>query len=199
MNVPFTYPPQPLKGFMVTGLLTPSNAVYTYPPVLTEILNEVIGYRIGFKVSGGDKYCAMWDTGKPLPVRREAFSEEYSVIVWKRVEALEFLCRIVDVDAVFIVFNALDHVQHWFMDDKDFVEEWYLKMDKVVAELLKLLKPEDLIILSDHGFTRVEKGGYKGDHRAGGIWVTTTGLKPSCLEDAHKQIVGYLKAGMRNA
>src|SRR5258708_11462961 len=41
IGVPVTYPPTPLNGLMVTGMLTPRGAAdYTYPP---ELKNEIAG------------------------------------------------------------------------------------------------------------------------------------------------------------
>ena len=45
MNVPMTYPPEQVNGFLITGLGTPSYVTYTYPPELTETLNQQ-GYRV---------------------------------------------------------------------------------------------------------------------------------------------------------
>ncbi len=39
INMPMTYPPRPVAGVVVTGLLTPPDApVFTYPPELSERL-----------------------------------------------------------------------------------------------------------------------------------------------------------------
>jgi predicted AlkP superfamily phosphohydrolase/phosphomutase len=47
LNMPLTYPPRPLNGFMVSGLLTPRDRQdYTYPAELRqEILSAVPGYE----------------------------------------------------------------------------------------------------------------------------------------------------------
>src|SRR5215470_4448508 len=48
VNVPTTYPPEPLNGSMVTGMLTPSGeSEFTYPASLKqELLKNVPGYVI---------------------------------------------------------------------------------------------------------------------------------------------------------
>ncbi|MEM8861175.1 MAG: alkaline phosphatase family protein, partial [Chloroflexota bacterium] len=42
VNIPFTYPPRPVNGFMMTGMLTPNESVeFTYPAELkTELLEK---------------------------------------------------------------------------------------------------------------------------------------------------------------
>ncbi len=47
MNVPVTWPPQPVNGQLVTGMLTPRNAEnYTYPKELADELKSAIGEYI---------------------------------------------------------------------------------------------------------------------------------------------------------
>jgi len=48
LNVPTTYPPEPISGLMVTGMLTPSReSQFTYPPTLkSELLAEIPDYVI---------------------------------------------------------------------------------------------------------------------------------------------------------
>ena len=48
MNVPMTYPPEAVNGFLVTGLGTPDYVAYTYPPEMTKALNAQ-GYRVNKK------------------------------------------------------------------------------------------------------------------------------------------------------
>ena len=52
VNVPVTYPPEPLDGVMVSGMLTPGlQAEFTYPPDLREaLLAAVPGYRVDVDV-----------------------------------------------------------------------------------------------------------------------------------------------------
>src|SRR5438874_1017165 len=48
LNVPLTYPPEPVNGIMVSGLMTPSTAVpFTFPHAFKEELFKVVPeYRI---------------------------------------------------------------------------------------------------------------------------------------------------------
>jgi predicted AlkP superfamily phosphohydrolase/phosphomutase len=48
INVPQTYPPESVNGFMVTGLGTPSDKTFTYPPELTTPI-----FRRGFRPTPG--------------------------------------------------------------------------------------------------------------------------------------------------
>src|SRR5947208_1254180 len=48
INVPTTYPPEPLNGLMVTGMLTPNYEVeWTYPPALKQkVISQIPDYII---------------------------------------------------------------------------------------------------------------------------------------------------------
>ncbi|HSG19021.1 MAG TPA: alkaline phosphatase family protein, partial [Anaerolineae bacterium] len=47
LNVPVTYPPQPLNGFMISGILSPKGGQICYPPNIVERYNAELGeYRV---------------------------------------------------------------------------------------------------------------------------------------------------------
>jgi predicted AlkP superfamily phosphohydrolase/phosphomutase len=44
MNIPFTYPPEHLDGFQISGMATPSeNSPFVYPPALRRELENCLG------------------------------------------------------------------------------------------------------------------------------------------------------------
>ena len=44
MNVPMTYPPEPINGFLISGMDTPDeNCEFTYPSSLRDELKEAVG------------------------------------------------------------------------------------------------------------------------------------------------------------
>ncbi|HON44405.1 MAG TPA: alkaline phosphatase family protein [Planctomycetota bacterium] len=70
----------------------------------------------------------------------------------------------------FCYYEAPDIIQHmfWRYRDKEsllytpnadnIIEQWYIKMDEIIADVLPILSPEDvLIVLSDHGFTHFRR------------------------------------------
>jgi predicted AlkP superfamily phosphohydrolase/phosphomutase len=158
LNLPLTYPPRPLDGVMVTGLLTPVDAEeITFPPGLRKEIEESIGSR----------YPVL-----PRKVFVKGKEEEY---LSSLLESLEIRYRtsryILDRypwDLFFVHFIETDFSQHFFwsyMDEghpkhdpassKRFggaIREVYARIDRILAEYLKLLKQEDsLMVVSDHG------------------------------------------------
>jgi predicted AlkP superfamily phosphohydrolase/phosphomutase len=157
MNVPVTYPPEPVNGFMITGLLTPSlNARYTYPPELaTELDAEVGGYRIHLKPTysqGG----------------MDEFLDDLEVLTHKQVTATQYLMRKHEWDLFTVVYRGPDGVQHalWHATDPAHplysrrhgerygggILDNYRRMDAHLAELISLLDEDTtLVLMSDHG------------------------------------------------
>ena len=52
-NIPTVWPPKPISGWMITGMMTPPGAVYSYPEKLTKELND-LGYLIWPEILSGN-------------------------------------------------------------------------------------------------------------------------------------------------
>jgi predicted AlkP superfamily phosphohydrolase/phosphomutase len=158
LNVPITYPPEPVNGFMVTGLLTPSNrSRYTYPPELAAELDAAVdGYRIHMKPS--------YSRGNV-----DDFLADLQVLTRKQVAATRYLMQSREWDLLTVVYRGPDGVQHatWHATEpshplytKQHAERYggaildvYRQIDAYLAELMSLLDDDTtLIVMSDHGF-----------------------------------------------
>lgn len=158
INVPMTYPPKPVNGFMISGFETPSiNAEFTWPPDLKqEILREIpdYDYRTNWKrkALGGDAVLA---------------------------ENLEYICRSFDQglhltrycgekygwDVLMVLFKFVDNLQHktWkYLDPQtrhkyprraDMTAHCFKRLDDVLGELFEYADRRDatVLIMSDHG------------------------------------------------
>ena len=155
VNVPVTYPPEPVPGYLVSGLLTPSErSAFTHPPELAAELRAA-GYRIHTPQS-----YARGDIDRFL---RDIY--ETTDIQWM---ALQRLMSSNPWDLAMYVFRGTDRIQHglWhFMDAghplhgapgtekyRDAIQEYYQYIDQKLAGLLGSLDGRTLLILmSDHG------------------------------------------------
>ncbi len=155
INVPTTYPPEPLNGAMVTGMLTPSpNVEWTYPAALKpEILSKIPDYIIE-PSRHPDKYA------RAAEFRQATDNHECLAHYLLERESWDFFM---------IVFSVLDRAQHDFWADmsiehprhnpdtpaefRTFIEDTYAQLDAAVGRLLERL-PADcrVFIVSDHGF-----------------------------------------------
>jgi predicted AlkP superfamily phosphohydrolase/phosphomutase len=156
INVPMTYPPTPINGIMITGLLTPPGSThFTYPPELAASLK---GYEID--LSPGEK-------DYDFPDKRWLI-ERQRAILEKRWKTSSRLMEEFDWDLFTVVFTGTDRLQHRFWRCLDpaangdpaelkeyygLLEEYYERLDWMVGDLVQRAG-EDVytIILSDHGF-----------------------------------------------
>ena len=168
INIPITYPPQEINGFMVSGIPVPSNARdFTYPRSLLGDINREIG---DYTVDGD--FSSM-NNHHNVPVddfrNYEDLLEKLKEIECQRLKASLFLMETHPCDAYVVVLTLLDRVQHYFwrfMDKRHagYTEEGarrfgrvildcYEKMDEAIGEIIKSSgKNTMFIIMSDHGF-----------------------------------------------
>lgn len=160
INVPLTYPPKEVNGFLVSGMLTPSGGNFTYPPVLQEELTQEIGdYKINWK--GESRSQAL---------------REWMHILNKVTKAAFYLLKR-NWDLFIVVFQILDRVQHLFWKYMDpehpsYISEegngygkiilsCYQKVDFIVGKMLENIDEDTVvIIMSDHGFGPLYKAVY---------------------------------------
>lgn len=135
---PFTYPPQPMQGFMVSGPWTPSDAeIFTHPPELSEEIREVCKGEYVF-----------------IPEHYE--EAEFKDAFDRRTEAATHLLRTREWDVFTLVYrpDPLQHV-YWGKDD-DVVFRVYEHLDDCLAEVLSVVDEMDedvnVLVMSDHGF-----------------------------------------------
>jgi len=155
LNVPTTYPPEPLNGSMITGMLTPGpGSEFTYPTALkAELLSAIPDYVI---------------EPERIPDKR-ARAEGFRLTIDARERALKFLLSRGEWDFLMVVFSVLDRAQHDYWSDMDpkhprhdpkttpefreFIPEIYQKLDAAVGRLLEQLHDDvRVFVVSDHGF-----------------------------------------------
>ena len=160
--VPVTYPPKPLKGFMVSSFLTPTTkSPFTFPPMLKNDLFKVIG--------GEDNYIIdVYDYRRKDP--RQLY-EELKAKTEHDFKIIRYLLqRYKDWDFFMAVIMTVDRAQHtlWkffdrehprYIDDpelRDGLLDLHVQIDEELGKTLELL-PKDtaVIVVSDHGAKRM--------------------------------------------
>jgi predicted AlkP superfamily phosphohydrolase/phosphomutase len=159
VNVPMTYPPEPVNGYLIAGLDTPHQySPFTYPDDLRREL-LAMGYQIDLQHMGNMRTDA----------RRDQLLRELCDMESTRTRALEHLRRRQPSDFSMIVYTATDRVQHHFwhyMDPKHdkydmrgsrryehAIRDVYVHLDRLIVGLLDQLDENTVvIIMSDHGF-----------------------------------------------
>lgn len=143
VGVPVTYPPEPIAGVMVGGMLSPDDSVYTWPPGLVGRL----------RASGYVPDLGIW---------REA-NELSGPILEKQLRAKRQVVRDLlaqeDWDLAFVVYKELDVLSHFTYDGKTdgVVAALYQRLDEELGVLVQEVGPEaNVLLVSDHGFHAFE-------------------------------------------
>jgi predicted AlkP superfamily phosphohydrolase/phosphomutase len=152
VNIPVTYPPRPVNGFVVSGMMTPSRlSPFTYPASLGPEIISLFDYEI--------------HPGEQIrnPANRlKAFRNGME----KRHQAVLYLLEQYDWDLFWVVYTELDRLQHFYWADMEkhhpahkdrgfgsAVQDGYRRLDQMVAELIEKAGDDTIVvILSDHGF-----------------------------------------------
>ncbi len=158
VNVPMTYPPKPVNGFMISGFETPSiDADFTYPRELkAEILRTMpdYNYRTNWRRRAGGGIEQLREN---LDYISHSFDQG-----WK----LTHYCgEKFGWDVMMVVFKLVDNLQHkaWkyldprypprFPRESELAAECFARLDKALAELFEYAESRDatVLIMSDHG------------------------------------------------
>jgi len=160
MNMPFTYPPEPLNGFQISGLDTPSErSEFIYPRSLREELERELGpFRLDIRYLG---FMSNYE-------RRDRVVNEIEKLDRQWSQAALYLLDKHPQDVMAFVFMSIDTVQHHFwqyLDSEHFlhdregaarygtvVRQVYERLDQTVGSIVSRLPPETtVLIISDHG------------------------------------------------
>ncbi len=139
LGVPVTYPPEPIEGVMVGGMLAPEDSTYTWPPGLTARL-RTMGYRPDIGI---------WREANQLS--GEILERQLAA---KRQAILELLAE-EDWDLAFVVWKELDVLSHFYYDGRadGHVATLYQLLDRELGVLLAAVGTQTRVLLvSDHGF-----------------------------------------------
>ena len=155
MNVPVTYPPHPVNGFMITGLLSPTRGGdVCYPADLISRYEETLGpYRIAPRVQ--------YSPGSEGPF----IADMYDLIDTHGRWGLH-LMQAEPWDLFMLHFLSLDVMQHavWrFMDTshprhepgpfENAIRDGYARVDTAIGKMLDQVGEDTVVLLmSDHGF-----------------------------------------------
>lgn len=139
INVPVTYPPEPLNGILVSGFLGTNLEKITYPREFSSKLKE-IGYII--------------DPDPRKSKDKEKFLNEILLAFERR---KKLILSLIDKKWDFFMAHIMetDRINHFYWKDKEYEEkflDFYKRVDDFLAEIISKIKNSELMILSDHGF-----------------------------------------------
>lgn len=154
MNVPMTYPPEPVNGFLLSGLGTPDYVPYSYPPEMSAELDQQ-GYRVNKKFFF-------------QPDRQDEWLDDIHAITEIRGQTAVRLMQERPWDFFMVVFRNSDEICHFYwhhMDEthphhdpaaparyKTAIRDLYQHIDQWVGRIVNTAGDDvNVVIMSDHG------------------------------------------------
>ncbi|MBN2056404.1 alkaline phosphatase family protein, partial [bacterium] len=157
MGVPVTYPPKPIDGVWISGLLTPRDAGDAIHPAR---LREPLTRRFGCY-----RPAAAWE--RFAPGMELAVLEDLHAVLTQRIAMFQFLLETEPWQLAISVFSTPDQVQHFYwchMDGRhprhrrdvesrlqNAILSIYQRLDRCLARMLDLYPDATFMVMSDHG------------------------------------------------
>jgi predicted AlkP superfamily phosphohydrolase/phosphomutase len=164
VNVPLTYPVRPLRGTLVSGMLTPEGVNFTHPPEYQPELHLV---QPDYKI---DLY---WQDYK---FRGHDLVKDQKAVTRARAELCLKLLESKPWDFFMVVFTGADRLQHCLHehvmrihDDEAVrndtltaaVRDYFVTLDAHLGEIVEAAGEDaHFIVVSDHGFGPLDRAVY---------------------------------------
>ncbi len=151
INVPQSYPAQPLNGALISGFLALDLERAVFPPENVAGLQEM-GYRIDADMTtiNESKDRFLENIHQVLDTRFEAFSTLWDAEPW---------------DRIMFVITGTDRLNHYLWEDYQDTSspyhqkflDFYSHVDRIIEQIMAKLPDETaLAVMADHGFEHQE-------------------------------------------
>jgi predicted AlkP superfamily phosphohydrolase/phosphomutase len=150
INVPFTYPPHPINGIMVSGAFAPSiNEKAVHPPNFYSTISRLV-----------PGYSAMLDYEPLLPDALATYADRLLTTIEQRQRLALHVLKREQWSLLAVVFMATDWAQHafWkFHESADarygcVIRDVYQRVDTMVGTLVEAIDEQTVVfVISDHG------------------------------------------------
>ena len=157
MNVPVTYPPAPVNGFIISGMLSPVSGAFTYP---ADLLDCYAGQMKPYRIAPHVQY---------KQGNEAEFAADLLDLVERRGEYALRLMTDYPYDFLMFHFQATDIMQHAFWKFIDpthpryapqaaarfgpALRQVYQRIDGFIGQMLnRITDGTTVIVMSDHGF-----------------------------------------------
>lgn len=174
VNVPLSYPPERIRGVMLSGWIPSMKSNYVYPKDLREDTKKFFNDRIEkekFKLR--DKKRNKKDRKKLLNLLYTITENRYSI--FKELNQKQ----IFDLSILWI--EQTDFLQHCCWEYKKTLLQYYIKIDDILSDILSIFPDRNLFIVSDHGF----------EHRPKRFFFVNTWLRQQGYLDQGGGLINY--------
>lgn len=142
VNMPTTFPPEPLDGYMVSGGGGVDGKEYTYPPELQEEIESRFDYRAFIEASTAE-------IGED-----PSLVDEVLELVDARFRVAEYIRDEYDPDFLHVTVFYTNVLHHFFWDGEATRRIWE-HVDEILSRFLR--SEDNVIIISDHGTNQIEQ------------------------------------------
>jgi predicted AlkP superfamily phosphohydrolase/phosphomutase len=161
VNVPMTFPPEPVNGFMISGMDTPDETSdFIYPHRLVPELSKAVG-----AIKLDIRYLGFMHND----LRRQQVLAELHDIDEQRLQIILHLLEREPVEVLMVVYGSPDTSQHYFWHYADrshyrhtaegaqlfgtAIQDVYERLDRHIGTLVERLGDDGVVlVVSDHGF-----------------------------------------------
>jgi predicted AlkP superfamily phosphohydrolase/phosphomutase len=161
VNVPMTYPPEPVDGFMISGMDTPDEASeFIHPRSLVQELRQAVG-----PIKLDVRFLGFMHND---PRRQQVLGELHDIDEQRFQMMLHLLDR-EPVEVCMVVYGSTDTAQHYFWHYADpshyrydphsatvfgnAIGDVYRRLDRQIGVLMERLREDGVVmVVSDHGF-----------------------------------------------
>lgn len=154
VNVPITYPPEPIQGVLISGLLTPSErSPFTYPASIKHDLTDDKLGTFEFEQVGADevpKYLAAKYAPDKLIDMTNTSTRSHATVT-------QNLMKTRNWDLAMVVFRGIDDMQHLLWHKPDAILKCYQQADTCLHDFITLAPDALIAIVSDHGFGSADR------------------------------------------
>lgn len=186
LNVPFTYPARPLNGILISGFTAPMLARAVYPEALLPWLTAK-NYQVDADIerARSDRRFLLDELFRLLSIRWEVTAALVETHPWDL-----FIGVLTGTDRLnHFLFDAADDPGHPL--HADFLA-YYRAVDAFVGGFREKIGRETrLIMLSDHGFTRLKTQVYVNHILRTRGWLRFRSDEPASLEDVHHESMAF--------
>jgi len=185
-GMPMTYKAVEINGWMVSGFVHTTlkplydNALYPSDLVDNDFIENTAAYTAKVKLEEG---CH--------PNMPEEPEESYEILKVSEDNRLEKFRELVEEkgkpEIVAYGTTFADKIGHCASIDaeKEITQKTYQDVDKKLSELIDILDPEEVIIVSDHGFS-------EWSHDLYGYYLNTAGFEMESIFDFTPKVLDYL-------
>ncbi|MBN2008146.1 alkaline phosphatase family protein [candidate division KSB1 bacterium] len=143
MNVPMTFPPDPLRGILISGLPFHNKKRFTFPSYLTSELIQQEYITDFFNICSPSLTEYLATAQKTMMKRQQIFKDLLHKNEWS---------------LGIVNFTTLDRLQSLFWNENEIIQRFYQLMDKLLGELIDAYgEGIQTLVVSPYGYKAVKK------------------------------------------